>query len=172
VAKAMRKMQTPAYWPVFVGVKELVQRGVVVDVKKSISIVVIDMSIEDIESLVEVGMAMSMVVEVPISMAMVELMSMSIILTKLWRRYRGKPLRRATTVMSFKKIKTRECQEKSQDLRLRWTTIEETACQELQPGISQIKYRHHQPEKYDLMCSVQGSIGLNKGNTHHKRGRP
>lgn len=80
MAKAMRKMQTPAYWPVFVGVKELDQRGVVVDVKNSISIVVVVMSIEDIESLVEVGMAIAMVVEP---------MSMSIILKgEWWRQYR------------------------------------------------------------------------------------
>jgi hypothetical protein len=62
------------------GEKELDQRGVVVEVKNCIFMVDIDMSmsIEDIESLVEVGMAIAVVVE-PMSM------SMSIILkAELW----------------------------------------------------------------------------------------
>ena len=78
VANARRKMQTPAYWPVLFGVKELVQSGVPVDVKKSISMDDVAMSsIEDIESPVaDAGIVIDVVLE-PMSMAIVELMSMS-----------------------------------------------------------------------------------------------
>lgn len=64
-------MQAPAYCPVVLGVKADDQRGVLVEVKKTMSMVCILMSIEaDVAMAIEVDVAMDMepAVEVVISM--------------------------------------------------------------------------------------------------------
>lgn len=64
MAKAMRKMHTPAYCPVLLGVKELAQRGVSVAVKNTTSICMLveeDIVVELLS--VDVGMAIAVVLE-------------------------------------------------------------------------------------------------------------
>ena len=62
VAKAMRKMQTPAYCPVVSGAKDFVQRSVLVEVKKTMFICSIS-----IAPALEVDMGIELLVEVVMS---------------------------------------------------------------------------------------------------------
>ena len=75
-ARAMRKMQVPAYCPVLEGVQPLEYKGVVVEVKKTI---VIDMDMEESVDMLIVLELVAVLVPMAIAMAVVELMSMSII---------------------------------------------------------------------------------------------
>lgn len=68
VAKAMRKMQTPAYCPVVVGAKSFAQRSVLVEVKKTMFICSISIAIATVLAL-EVDMGIELPVEVVISMS-------------------------------------------------------------------------------------------------------
>jgi hypothetical protein len=65
---AMRNIQAPAYCPVVFGVKADDQRGVVVEVKKTMSIdsplsaIEVDVAIDNVELAVDVAMSMSIMV--------------------------------------------------------------------------------------------------------------
>lgn len=61
MAKTMRKMQTPAYWPVVLGEKAEDQRGVVVEVKKTMDMV--DMLMEESDMVIEVSVAIDIAME-------------------------------------------------------------------------------------------------------------
>jgi hypothetical protein len=48
IARKMRKMQVPAYWPAFWGVHDSEYRGVLVAVKKAIAMPVCELMVEPI----------------------------------------------------------------------------------------------------------------------------
>lgn len=74
--RAMRKMQVPAYWPLFAGVQVVEKRGVLVEVKNVIAMVDMDMDMDigedmpDMEEPVEVAMAMDVVMDMDMDMGM------------------------------------------------------------------------------------------------------
>lgn len=82
----MRKMQVPAYCPVFVGVQVMENRGVLVDVKKVMAmsfIPIMDMEVDEAVVMDEV-VDMGMLVDVDMAV-MLLVIDISMILPRRWR---------------------------------------------------------------------------------------